>query len=199
MRAPIASRFKSTTQTPNERRSASERQHDARRQLSRAARRRAAQRDTAAQLRRPKYSPAWHFMLALLTLMTSSATKITLYTHTACPFAQRVWIALEHTQVEFVRQVAWLSLSLNSPSPSPRLGPSLSRSLSLSLSLARAAGRQPVRQRRLRQARAQAGGGARRPPAAEGLHSCASHRRQSLPTRTPLGLRTVRTGYEYQR
>ena len=42
-------------------------------------------------------------MLALLTLMTS-ATKITLYTHTACPFAQRVWIALEHTQVEFVRQ-----------------------------------------------------------------------------------------------
>ena len=44
-----------------------------------------------------------HCMLALLTLMTS-ATKITLYTHTACPFAQRVWIALEHTQVEFVRQ-----------------------------------------------------------------------------------------------
>ena len=43
-------------------------------------------------------------MLALLTLMTSSATKITLYTHTACPFAQRVWIALEHTRVEFVRQ-----------------------------------------------------------------------------------------------
>ena len=42
-------------------------------------------------------------MLALLTLMTP-ATKITLYTHTACPFAQRVWIALEHTQVEFVRQ-----------------------------------------------------------------------------------------------
>ena len=41
-------------------------------------------------------------MLALLTLM-SSAAKITLYTHTACPFAQRVWIALEHTQVEFER------------------------------------------------------------------------------------------------
>ena len=43
-----------------------------------------------------------HYMLALLTLM-SSAAKITLYTHTACPFAQRVWIALEHTQVEFER------------------------------------------------------------------------------------------------
>ena len=41
-------------------------------------------------------------MLALLTLM-SSATKITLYTHTACPFAQRVWIALEYTKVEFER------------------------------------------------------------------------------------------------
>ena len=41
-------------------------------------------------------------MLELLTLM-SSAAKITLYTHTACPFAQRVWIALEHTQVEFER------------------------------------------------------------------------------------------------
>ena len=55
-------------------------------------------------MRRPKHSPAWQFMLALLTLMTSSATKITLYTHTACPFAQRVWIALEHTQINFVRQ-----------------------------------------------------------------------------------------------
>ena len=43
-----------------------------------------------------------HYMLALLTLM-SSAAKITLYTHTACPFAQRVWIALEHTKVEFER------------------------------------------------------------------------------------------------
>jgi hypothetical protein len=51
-------------------------------------------------------------LITLITLMTPSATKITLYTHTACPFAQRVWIALEHTQVEFVRQVEWLSLSL---------------------------------------------------------------------------------------
>lgn len=42
-------------------------------------------------------------MIVLVALMTS-ATKITLYTHTACPFAQRVWIALEHMDVDFVRQ-----------------------------------------------------------------------------------------------
>ena len=56
-----------------------------------------------ASSRRSSRRASRHCMLALLTLMTS-ATKITLYTHTACPFAQRVWIALEHTQVEFVRQ-----------------------------------------------------------------------------------------------
>jgi len=43
-----------------------------------------------------------------LTAVESSraavAPKVTLYTHTACPFAQRVWIALEHKQLPFERK-----------------------------------------------------------------------------------------------
>ena len=50
----------------------------------------------------------------------------------------------------------------------------------------RAAGRQPVWQRRVRQARAQAGRGAWWPAATEGLYSCACHWRRSLPRVRPL-------------
>ena len=37
---------------------------------------------------------------ALVAGMAASP-KVTLYTHTACPFAQRVWIALEASNIEF--------------------------------------------------------------------------------------------------
>ena len=39
--------------------------------------------------------------LLLVSGATMSAPKITLYTHTACPFAQRVWIALEASGLDF--------------------------------------------------------------------------------------------------
>ena len=43
-------------------------------------------------------------LCTFVILRMASATavrKITLFTHTACPFAQRVWIALEASQIEF--------------------------------------------------------------------------------------------------
>ena len=45
-------------------------------------------------------------MLLVLALLLSyaeamSTPKVTLYTHTACPFAQRVWIALEASGLDY--------------------------------------------------------------------------------------------------
>lgn len=40
----------------------------------------------------------------LMAAMSAVAPKVTLYTHTACPFAQRVWIALEHKQLAYERK-----------------------------------------------------------------------------------------------
>ena len=44
------------------------------------------------------------YMLTATFLVTAMSSKVTLYTHTACPFAQRVWIALEAKKVDYERQ-----------------------------------------------------------------------------------------------
>ena len=56
--------------------------------------------------------------LALLSapavgMTVSSPPKIKLYTHTACPFAQRVWIALEATGLPFEK------VDVNGPNTHP--------------------------------------------------------------------------------
>ena len=43
------------------------------------------------------------FYAAAATAMSAPSPKIKLYTHTSCPFAQRVWIALEATGLKFER------------------------------------------------------------------------------------------------
>ena len=69
---------------------------------------------------RMRGASAARLVLLSVCAMAASVPKIKLYTHTACPFAQRVWVALEATGLPFDRVDVNLCALATPPPARPR-------------------------------------------------------------------------------